>query len=178
MAKLIVWIIMIALVLGIIYYYSDPSSIKPIKKLISEKTENINIEKTSNIVISKQPLVTENKLISDCKKEINYYGDITKTKYGISSSISEVKEVSDYESVDDFSEIWRFGYNSDIELDSIQKQFPRYKRPELDFPIVVFAITFKKDTREFPAVIACNNEGELMEHSRNTFLNFNLVFLI
>jgi len=105
---------------------------------------------------------SENALLTNCKADFEYYKDISEKKYDGSISILNVEEVSNMESVEEFSSTW--GSSLSINLDIEQR------RTKLDFPIVLFGIKFKGPGGQIPLVLACGNDGKLMEHSKNLLL--------
>ena len=121
--------------------------------------------KTSLVQNQKQ----EGSLISKCESDFKYYADISKKKYNVRISILETEEVFDRDSIDNFSEIW--GYSFDV--GTTKSSLYPYNLPELDFPIVLLAIKFEGTPKgQLPIVIACDNNGKIMERSRGQLLTF------
>jgi len=105
---------------------------------------------------------TQDTLISKCKKDLEYYADISRQKYGTSYSILKIKKFDDLESARDFSDIW--GSALDINSDL----YMSYN--EIEYPIVIIAIKFKGKGGELPITLTCNSKGNLMKSSKRKIL--------
>jgi len=170
MGKLLSFFIGLIIVAGIIAY-ANPQFFPDIKDKISEKIEAIPTDNTAAENIKTYNIVSENTnkpkdLISECRQTFNECNDIYHTKYGISTSFSEIQEVNDMEEAFEFYDVWALGTAG---LDA-SKYLRESQINEAGFPQVLIAYSIKSPLNpdfKLPFVAICNEDGELTESSKD-----------
>ncbi len=112
-------------------------------------------------------------LVATCRKELEYYRDVSESKYGLKIDVNEVKQVKNREEAQKFLDLWKFSMgHQTLTGDNVLGIFGRSIS---QFPVVMAAISIHyPDGIAIPTVLGCEYTGKLTENSQKLILGTTL----
>ena len=146
------------------------ASIMIVASLIVSMTVNPIIYtnlKNRVVNIFKSPVPTSKDALTEkCVESFEQCKQVYEKKYEISMSIVEAKRVDNLSAGNDFYNTWKGLTQIGLESEYNSTLDPGEKLKESDFPLVLFAITFRGKEGLVPYVVVCDNQGNLIQYSK------------
>ncbi len=166
MIQALSWIIMVAIIAGIVAY-ANPQFFPDMKERIENIDIQKNIPKTDDLTRIEVSSKDADNLISKCKKSFNDCKDIYNKKSGVLVSISEIQGINNIDEANEFYNIWQERLP---DWNKLGKEYRQRKINGGGFPqvLVAYSITWQDRGIKLPYVAICNGEGELTQDSKGT----------
>jgi hypothetical protein len=173
--KIIGWLFVFIVGSLIVTFLISPNSFNNFKQNVKRiipspisgnaiQQNNVNNTPQNNNIVNKVP--KENPLLTKCESSFNSCKDITEQKYDTSISLLKIAVFQDESSATDFFNTWKGIMQVDLETSTMSY----IRKSNIQYPIVLIAIVSNTQNGQFPAVVACDSEGNLFDYSKTVLL--------
>jgi len=160
--KVFGWLFVFVVGSLIVTFLVNPNSFNDLKQNIKGITSSISGNSISNN--------SEDPLLIKCRDSFNRIKDIAEQKYDVSISLLQIQRFEDEDPANNFFNTWKS--SSQYTLRQILFGFlDTYGNRDIEFPIVLIAISIRGDYGQIPKVVVCETGGDLSSYSKNILLS-------